>query len=172
MNFLKRLVGGRPPYWDLVKPYWETVNIYEGEGAFLRTFGSIPKASGHLLATHWCQSEVRNGGFEQFYMNNTGVLAPEAAAGFRALGMTRCADIMDEQIRAFGGSYPRDKMDRGDRLVAMEDAHFDRFPEGSEPDISEAGPLLNPNNKEFWALLADKHTGFEFSANRFAGAYA
>ncbi|WP_369973953.1 DUF4375 domain-containing protein [Polaromonas sp. SP1] len=35
--------------------------------------------SRHLFAVHWCQSEICNGGFMQFFANSTGVLAPEVA---------------------------------------------------------------------------------------------
>ncbi|WP_164468170.1 DMP19 family protein [Caulobacter vibrioides] len=48
---------------------------------FLAGFSAVPTPSKHLLATHWLQSEVHNGGFSQFFSNSTGVLAPEAVAG-------------------------------------------------------------------------------------------
>jgi hypothetical protein len=65
-------------YWALVEPYWDGVDIYEGPGRFLDDFKAVPARSAHLLAAHWCQSEVINGGFDQFFYNSTGVLAPDS----------------------------------------------------------------------------------------------
>ena len=52
-------------YWQVVSPYWEQVDIYSGGDAFLRTFANVPEPAGHLLALHWCQSEVCNGGLTE-----------------------------------------------------------------------------------------------------------
>jgi hypothetical protein len=71
---------------------------------------------GHLFAAHWCQSEVRNGGLHQFFSNSTGVLAPEALKGFRAIGVSEWADILAEAMQFFGNSYPREQSDRLEAL--------------------------------------------------------
>src|SRR5687767_13179443 len=61
-------------YWSLVEPVWETISIYHTPDIFLTQFNSASLASRTLFAAHWCQSEVRNGGFHQFFGNSTGVL--------------------------------------------------------------------------------------------------
>ncbi|MGQ2990501.1 MAG: DMP19 family protein [Brevundimonas sp.] len=167
MNLIGRLLGRKDAYWRLVDPYWETVSIYDGGERFLAEFGRIPEKSQHLLATHWCQSEVNNGGFEQFYSNSTGVLAPEAARGFRALGMSRCGAIVQEQLDAFGLEYPRDREQRQDFLQRLEDAHFDQFEDDSQAD-EPPPPLLTPRDSEFWTLLKTEAGGFRLAANRYA----
>jgi hypothetical protein len=103
-------------YWALVEPVWRSISIYDGPGVFLAEFRSVRPEVGHLFAATWCQSEVRNGGFHQFFTNSTGVLAPEALAGFRAIGLTEWADILAEAMAWFGDPYPRDRTDRLDRL--------------------------------------------------------
>jgi hypothetical protein len=60
---------------------------------------------------------VRNGGLHQFFSNATGVLALEALAGFRAMGLTEWAAILDEAMRYFGEPYPREQADRHERLA-------------------------------------------------------
>jgi len=70
-------------YWRLIKPFSRELSIYDGPEVFLYQFRQLPPEVGHLLAAHRCQSEVRNGGFHQFFSNSTGVLAPEALAAFR-----------------------------------------------------------------------------------------
>src|SRR5262249_40500524 len=85
----------------------------------------------HLFASHWCQSEVRNGGFHQFFSNSTGILAPEAAAGFRAIGLEACASLLEEAMKHFGSPYPREREVRSENLERDERDPFgpvdDRF---------------------------------------------
>ncbi|WP_394847857.1 DMP19 family protein [Pendulispora brunnea] len=83
------------------------VNIYDGPKPFLTDFAKVPPELGHVIAAHWCQSEVNNGGFFQFFSNSTGVLAPEAAAGFAAIGMPRAAEAVRKAMSVLGQSYPR-----------------------------------------------------------------
>lgn len=102
--------------WALVESVWRAVSIYDGPDEFLAGFRRLRPEVGHLLAATWCQSEVCNGGFHQFFTNSTGVLAPEALAGFRAIGLTVWADILAEAMAWFGDQYPREQADRIDRL--------------------------------------------------------
>ncbi len=106
-------------YWKVISPYWKTVDIYSGSSAFLQTFAQLPKPAGHLLALHWCQSEVRNGGFHQFFYNPTGVLAPEAEQGLHAVGMPAAADIAGRAMLMFGTPYPRERAQRLSFLASI-----------------------------------------------------
>lgn len=101
-------------YWTLVEPVWETLNRSwdGGPEEFVRLFRSIRPEIGHLYAGHWCQSEVCNGGFHQFFSNTTGLLAPEALEAFQAIGAVDWVRIVAEAIQYFGAPYPRDRDDR------------------------------------------------------------
>ena len=131
-------------YWNVIAPYWEFVDIYSGGCVFLQTFARLPQPAGHLLALHWCQSEVCNGGFHQFFSNATGVLAPEAEKGFCAVGMGSAAKIVAEAMLVFGPSYPRERAARRaflssipgekrgewDPFVAIDTAFFEAIGQG------------------------------------------
>jgi hypothetical protein len=123
-------------YWDLVDPIWEQVSIYDGGEAFLAQFQEISSIQRVLFASHWAYSEIQNGGLHQFFSNSTGVLAPEAVAGFRSLGMERCAVAISSAMKFFSGDYPREKRTRGDALDAYQNAN----PEAWNPfeDLDEA----------------------------------
>jgi Domain of unknown function (DUF4375) len=107
-------------YWSLVEPVWISLNRSwdDGPEAFLRLFHATPREIGHLYAAHWCQSEVCNGGLHQFFSNTTGLLAPEALEGFRAIGMTEWADILAEAMKFFGSPYPRERAYRNKLLAS------------------------------------------------------
>lgn len=99
-------------YRSVVEPFWRVVSIYDGPSEFISQFRALPPKVGHLLAAHLCQSEIRNGGLYQFFSNSTGILAPEALAAFRAIGLDEWAEVLAEAMRAFGKTYPRDRADR------------------------------------------------------------
>lgn len=108
----------QPPfYWSLVEPLWDSISIYDGPEVFLRQFAGARREAALLFAAHWCQSEVCNGGFEQFFANPTGVLAPEALDAFRAIGLDEWAAVLDEAMQFFGEPYPRDQRTRQRRLA-------------------------------------------------------
>lgn len=105
-------------YWKLIEPYWIPLNTAwdASERKFLVKLGAVPLKARLLYAAHWCQSEVSNGGFFQFFYNTTGILAPEAQKGFRAVGLRECADSLADAMRYFGSRYPRGRELRLDKL--------------------------------------------------------
>lgn len=106
--------------WRAIEPYWERVDIYGDPDGFLSGFKVVPAAVGHLLAVWWCNSEVCNGGFHQFFSNSTGILAPEALAGYRSIGLLRCSELVETAIRMFDSDFPRDRNSRCSRLSELE----------------------------------------------------
>ncbi len=146
-------------YWNLVKPIWDTVSIYDGPDIFLQQYNASPAASRTLFAAHWTQSEVLNGGFGQYFSNDTGVLAPEAVLAFRALGMPQSAAALEQVMAFFGSPYPRD---RGEREDALETA----FDESGDDDFDPFQGL----DDLFIELLETENGGFEAAADKHAAA--
>jgi hypothetical protein len=85
----------------MIKPHWKRVTIYEGGDPFLREYARTPEAARNLLTAHWCQSEVCNGGPHLFFFNPTGVLAPEAAIGYEAIGLPGARICCQTRCRIF-----------------------------------------------------------------------
>lgn len=103
-------------YWSLLEPTFEAVDIYRGSRIFLAQYRKLRPEVGHLLASHWCQSEICNGGLYQFFHNSTGVLAPEALEGFKAMNITVGAEVLAEAVQYFDPQYPRGRSERQRRL--------------------------------------------------------
>lgn len=99
-------------YWTLIESAFDIVNIHDGPAVVAEQFAKLPPEVGHLLAAHWCQSEVVNGGLYQFFSNSAAVLAPEALAGFKAIGLTEWATLLGTAMSVLGNSYPRHKAQR------------------------------------------------------------
>ena len=102
-------------YWSRVEPFWDNCPTDDPED-FLAFYEGMPPAARDLLTTHWVVSEVSNGGFHQLFTNPTGVLVPEAVAGFRSMALVQLADITAEAASFFGEIYPRDQMARIEAL--------------------------------------------------------
>src|SRR5215831_19039476 len=115
-------------YWSIVEPVWDAISI-DGPEVFAQTFGSVPRASGLMFGAHFCKSEICNGGFRQFFWNSTGVLAPEAVEGFRDIGQTQVAALIEKGMSLFGSVYPRDRAERQARLAEMSKSSFDTLDE-------------------------------------------
>lgn len=136
-------------YWKVVEPFWDLINIYDGPEVFQSTYDSAPRISGLIFAAHFCQSEVCNGGFGQFFSNSTGVLAPEAVEGFRQIGQPRVAAVVESAMELLGPAYPRDRDDREERLPHL--------PKGA----------LDVLNEKFFSLIESEAGGFEKAADLF-----
>lgn len=106
-------------YWTLIDEAFDKVSIYDGHEVYSKQISAYPEHVRHLLAAHWCQSEIFNGGFDQFFRNPTGVLAPEAEVGFRAIGMPKAAGLVATAISRFGPVYPRDREERNNAMASL-----------------------------------------------------
>ncbi|HZS02173.1 MAG TPA: DUF4375 domain-containing protein [Chloroflexota bacterium] len=150
-------------YWQAIEPIWETISIYDGPEVFLQQLQSVDRELGLLFAMHWCTSEVRNGGFHQFFHNPTGVLAPEALDGFKTVGLPKFAALLEQAMSFFGPSYPRDRAER----MALLDSYAEKDPTPNEPHLEGWNPFRGLDDQFFQALHSD-NGGFERRADDFA----
>jgi hypothetical protein len=145
-------------YWGVLEPFWEKINIYRGSAVFRRTYGAAPPIERDLFAAHFCESEVSNGGLHQFFMNPTGVLAPEAAAAFRRVGFKGTASSLEKAMEFFGARYPREQRIRAARL----DAFARKNPDNWDPFLRLTA--------RFYRSLGRQHAPFFNALDRYAQA--
>lgn len=143
-------------YWLLVEPVWDSLVQWDEISGFQSTFASTDLSARTLFAAHWLYTEVCNGGFHQFYWNSTGVLAPEAADAYSAMGMPRTAEVIRRSIAWFRTPYPRD---RGSRIEQL-DRYAETHPESESP--------FAPMDDEFYQVAESENGGFLCAANAFA----
>ena len=117
-------------WWSFIDSYWDTVDIYNGGSTFITTFAKLPEPTAHLLALQWCNSEVCNGGFHQFFSNATGVLAPEAANAYHAIEMHDLAELVEAAIAVFPPPYPREREERLAFLNSIPGSNREEWEEG------------------------------------------
>lgn len=139
-------------YWTLIEEAFDKVSVHDGHAVFAKQAHEYPEHVRHLLAAHWCQSEVCNGGFNQFFGNSTGVLAQETVLGFRAIGLGEVAAHVQKGVDRFGNQYPTD---RSARLRKLKGGLFSRKIDCSDLD------------DRFYELL-EQAGGFDERANSYA----
>lgn len=97
----------------------ERISIYDGPITFLNGFSQVLPAQGYLFASFWLDAEVCNGGLHQFFLNPTGVLAPEAVKGLRFLEIPDGATLVESAMSRFESPYPREEAKRKAALRRM-----------------------------------------------------
>jgi hypothetical protein len=137
-------------YHLAIQPLWDAINIYEGPTAYLATIERCRPELANLFAAHFCQSEVCNGGFRQFFSNSTGVLAPEAIAGFRAIAQPNVAAVVERAMAVFAPSYPRDREVRSVHPAVLGKDAFSKL------------------DSEFYGFLNTEAGGFAAAADAYA----
>jgi hypothetical protein len=136
--------------WSLIEPVCNEIEIHDGPEVFARTFAGVPRPAGLLYAAHFCESEVCNGGFNQFFSNSTGVLAPEAVEGFKAIGQDLVAQIIQEGCSLFGITFPRDRTFRQSKLKTID------------------SKVLDSLDKKFYEIIDKENGGFVAAADHYA----
>ena len=144
-------------YWSLIEPVWATLNESwdSGPKPFLELLNSLPRKIRYLYAGHWCQSEVCNGGLEQFFSNSSGILAPEARDAFHDMKLAEWSDTLHHALAFFGPDYPRDR----DERVAMISGWPRRNREHSDPfyDLDEQFYGWLHAESDRWERAADHY---------------
>lgn len=120
---------------------WNDQPISDDPAEFLEWFHSLTQPQQICFPTQWLCNEVYNGGFHQYFWNGTGLHAPEAVSGFRALGLNDIAEIAEKAMSVFGNDYPRDREIRVAFLDSIEGG-----------DISEWNPFFELDDVFYEAI--------------------
>jgi len=111
--------------WAAIVLVWDAVSIYDGVEIFDASLALATPRQRHFYAFWWTQSEVANGGFHQYFANPTGIVAPTALDGLRALGATAAAKALAEACAPFDMMRITDRHYRDSVLAKLDDNVFD-----------------------------------------------
>lgn len=111
-------------YPRFYEPYYDQFNFYEGRENWLRSIQGIPEKAVHLFSIHWQHLEIYNGGFWQYFFNSTSESAPEAIAGWRAIGLPEVAEVTVAACSRVGNPLPGTNEGRR-RIVGDPDNRMD-----------------------------------------------
>ena len=79
----------------IVTPLWWEVSIYDGETEMYDSLDRFTDQQKYVWAIQWYYSEVENGGHDQFFYNDTGIVWELALEGLRVIGCSTFAAILE-----------------------------------------------------------------------------
>lgn len=83
-----------------------------------------------LNHVYWLESEVNNGGLEQFFSNSSGDYALDTPAALDEIGAHHTAELVRKAIRFFPGGAPsRDRQQRVEQLHSISETTINQFGE-------------------------------------------
>jgi len=108
--------------WAVIEPLWNAIDFSGDWPVVSAILAQATVGQCELFALDWCQKEIRNGGLDQFFHNSTGMLAPEALAGFRRVGAHAYVEILAQALSLFqAADYPRATTQRRRFVAAIPD---------------------------------------------------
>lgn len=138
MSFLGKLFGGgdkpqgglsrppaaQPPSEQYLFTLVDDIQMKEGtEG-----YDALAPAERVFFCVWTLEAEVNNGGFSQFYCNNSGDIAVDVPGALRAIGADHTASIVDRANGLFGADGPpADRDARQERLDDLEESVEEGF---------------------------------------------
>lgn len=124
----KDIAEGKYSAWELIQPLWYTVSIYDGLDIYEQNLKPFTEAQRKILALFWYDSEVCNGGHDQFFFNSTGIVWKDALECMRMIGAGNYARNFQKAVDLFGGRIPFDRSERIEALEKLrEEEGFDDF---------------------------------------------
>jgi hypothetical protein len=149
--------------WALIEPMWEDLQLDEEEDR--EVMASMTPGQRGFIAVDWLSKEVYNGGIDQFFRNDTGVLAHEARDGFQMLGCQRFVELLDKVFALFpGGRVPKSREQRQatvadigaetrKRVFDDFDQTFYKLMDAEDPVVPYAIRYLEAHPQEFFRDL-------------------
>lgn len=124
----KDISEGKYSAWKLIQPLWYSVSIYDGLDVYEQDLKPFTDAQRKILGLFWYDSEVCNGGHDQFFFNSTGIVWKDALECMRMIGASQAAENFQKAVDLFGGSIPFDRQERCMALDRLgENEAFDDF---------------------------------------------
>jgi hypothetical protein len=109
---------------EIIHPVLWWGNIYESYSDYEASLAQFSRAQRLVFAMVWYETEVNNGGHDQFYRNSTGIVWEDAIAGFTEAGLPEVAEIVAESAKRMGGR-PSSDQDERTRILDQSRLEFD-----------------------------------------------
>lgn len=116
-------------------------------------FGELLSAEQQYIALFWLKGEIMNGGFHQYFTNNSGDLAPLALQGLNAIGAIESLKILGEALAIFPpGCYSTDREQREKNLMAISEGDI----EAEIRAFDRASNALQDYPEDFYGMALDR----------------
>jgi hypothetical protein len=105
-------------------------------------FDSLSYPEKVLHHVYWLESEINNGGFEQYFSNSSGDYALDTPEALDEIGAHQTANLVRKAIDLFPGGAPsRDRQPRVEKLNSIDEITITRFGEFDSEFFEYHDPL-------------------------------
>ena len=145
--------------WAVIEPMWWALETPYEPDPRLEQASPGQRAA---YALTWTESEVGNGGFEQYFWNSTGMLLDEAIAGARLVGAEEVEAVLRDAASFFpGGRAPESRAERqagldhltgeeSQRLARLDDRFFALLDHPTRSPSSRVESYIRGHPNEFF----------------------
>lgn len=117
-------------------------------------YDSLTQPEKVLNRVYWLESEINNGGFEQFFINSSGDYALDTPAALDEIGAHQTALLVKRAIDIFpGGLPPRDRKQRIEKLNLIDEETVNQFGKLTSEFLEYRDPL---EELQFKYMVANK----------------
>jgi len=112
------------PLWTL----WIESAKSEDPESIAAFFDQLNDGQKHILAVAICRSEIANGGIDQFFLESTGNILPQALEGLRIIKADKYVKLLEKVLVLFPKSKaPTQTKARNEFLLSLPDDKTDRL---------------------------------------------
>lgn len=105
-------------------------------------YDSLTQPEKVLNRVYWLESEINNGGFDQFFANSSGDYAIDTPAALEAIGAHHTAQLVKRAIDIFpGGLPPRDRQQRIEKMNMIDADTANQFENLTSEFLEYRDPL-------------------------------
>jgi hypothetical protein len=138
------------PMW----PLWVGFGDNEDPESIARFFGQLNEGQRHILAVAICRSEIANGGVDQFFINSTGMIWPQALEGLRIIKAEKYVKLLEKVLALFpDGKAPIQTKPRNDFMDSLPDEKTERLFES----VNEKWDELDSSDKHSLAAFCARY---------------
>jgi hypothetical protein len=106
--------------WAIIDPFALTARTRGSYQDYESSLAKLSRGQRLMQAMQWYQIETSDGGHEQFYLSDSGIMWEDAQKGFAEIGAPQVAAIIDESAKRMGGRPP---FNISERTALMERTH-------------------------------------------------
>lgn len=106
--------------YAIVEPLYLNVDITKSEEVYKETMGKFNENQQLVFALDSYFSEIQQGGHEQFFFSNTGIVWKEVLGAFQKLGLKDNYNVLNSVVKQLGGNPSLDYDTRVRQLEKIE----------------------------------------------------
>jgi Domain of unknown function (DUF4375) len=130
------------------------LNSLARPAAFDAILSEMPPSVADVLCVDILLGDVMNGAFHQYFHNSCGITIEQAIGAMRRLDLPEHASGAEAALAVFGPDFPRDRLQRMDRMEGLPETAFDAATDEFYM-VEDRSPMNEALQREATRLLSE-----------------